>query len=140
MKVLVDTSVWSLALCRKHVSSDSPVVAELAELVREGRATILGAIRQELLSGVRTSAQFETLRERLAAFPDYLVTTDSYERAATFFNQCRSRGVAGSSTDFLICAVGASGRLPIFTMDQDFERFARILPIEIHRVQTALLQ
>ena len=49
MNVLVDTSVWSLALRRKPrelSAAEQPVVEELADLTREGRARIIGLIRQ----------------------------------------------------------------------------------------------
>lgn len=39
------------------------------------------------------------------------------ERAAEFYNHCRNKGVQGSNTDFLICAVAARFKTPIFTTD-----------------------
>ena len=69
MNVLVDTSVWSLALRRK-AKRNPEIVDELTELVREGRVVMTGPVRQELLSGIKADAQFRTLRERLRAFPD----------------------------------------------------------------------
>ena len=56
MMVLVDTPVWSLALRRRpeHLSGSQPGLANaLADLIREGRAQMVGPIRQELLSGIR---------------------------------------------------------------------------------------
>lgn len=47
MNILVNTSVWSLAL-RRAKRLDSAVSAELAELIREGRVVMLGAVRQEV--------------------------------------------------------------------------------------------
>jgi len=58
MNVLVDTSVWSLALRRKNESlttNERFLVTELSELIREGRARVIGLVRQELLSGIKTS-------------------------------------------------------------------------------------
>ena len=55
MNILVDTSVWSLALRRKTESLNATerfLVAELSELIREGRARLVGLVRQELLSGI----------------------------------------------------------------------------------------
>ena len=66
MNVLVDTSVWSLAL-RRNKPRGTAEERELTELIREGRVAIIGPIRQELLSGVKTLAQFRTLRDRLRA-------------------------------------------------------------------------
>lgn len=130
MKVLVDASVWSLAL-RRRLAVEDPAVFELRKLIREMRAEILGPIRQELLSGIRETAQFEKLRSRLAAFQDLPLETGDHELAAEFFNSCRSRGIQGSNTDFLICAVAVRRRMPILTTDLDFPAFARHLPIHL---------
>jgi hypothetical protein len=92
----------------------------------------MGPIRQELLSGVRTAAGFERLRDHLEPFPDLSLLTRDFEDAARFFNICRGRGVQGSNTDFLICAVAHRHELPIYTTDRDFERFAAVLPIRLH--------
>ena len=130
MKVLVDTSVWSLALRRSRMAP-VPEVLELRSLIEEGRVAVIGPIRQELLSGVRNAAAFQSLREHLQAFPDETLETADFERAAEHFNACRTRGVQGSNTDFLICAAAERRGLPILTTDEDFQRFARLLPIEL---------
>ena len=132
MKVLVDTAVWSLAFRRRRHVVESAEASQLVELVLDSRVAIIGAIRQELLSGMKEHTQFENVRERLRAFPDTEVTSADYEEAAAFFNRCRAKGVQGSNTDFLICAVAARNEFSIFTTDEDFVRFARILPIVLH--------
>lgn len=131
MNVVVDTSVWCLAL-RRQRSSTAAEVLELAELIREGRAALLGPVRQELLSGVPVARQYETLRQYLRAFPDVALEAEDYEEAAAYFNRCRSRGVQGSNTDFLICAAAARRRFTILTTDTDFAHFGKLLPIELH--------
>ena len=131
MKVLVDTSVWSLAL-RRRGGADRPEAVELRSLIDEGRVAMIGLIRQELLSGVRTHAAFEQLRDHLRPFSDESLETGDFERAAEHFNTCRARGLQGSNADFLICAVAERRGVPIFTTDADFVRFAKILPIAIH--------
>ncbi len=138
MNVIVDTSVWSLALRRRRLTF-SVEARELAELVREGRASMLGPIRQELLSGVRSDEQFETLRDHLRAFPDVALAAEDYEEAASFFNKCRAKGIQGSNTDYLICAVAARRGFGILTTDTDFEHFARVLPIELHHPRVSAL-
>ncbi|MEO5896637.1 MAG: PIN domain nuclease [Vicinamibacterales bacterium] len=112
MKVLVDTSVWSLAL-RRRARPDAPEA-------------------QELLSGIRMSESFERLRDHLRHFPDEPLAAADFERAAEHFNKCLALGVRGSNTDFLICAVGERRNLPILTTDADFVRFAAVLPITLH--------
>ena len=130
--MLVDTPIWSLALRRRSRSANDLAAAELASLIQDGRAALIGAVRQELLSGIRERVHFERVREHLRAFPDVEVTRDDYEQAASFFNICRTKGVQGSNTDFLICAIAARDGLAIFTTDADFTHFARMLPITLH--------
>ena len=135
MKVLVDTSVWSLALHRNQ-PADTGVVTELVELIREVRGQMIGPVRQELLSGIKSQVPFYKLRNHLRAFPDLEITSSDYESASEFFNLCRAKGIQGSNTDFLICAIAARHKIPIFTTDQDFTQFQPHLPIMLYRPRT----
>jgi predicted nucleic acid-binding protein len=131
VNVLVDTSIWSLALRRKahHLNpAERATVAELTSLIQEGRARIIGLIRQELLSGIKTSSQYEKLRTVLRSFPDEPIGTADYEAAAKAGNDCRARGVA----DILICAIAIARDWSIFATDPDFKSYARILPLKLH--------
>ncbi len=132
MNVLVDTSVWSLAL-RRRAPRKTSVERELTELIGEGRVLMLGAIRQELLSGIRTVEQFKKLRDSLRSFPDEPLSQEDYEDAANCFNRCRVKGIQGSNTDFLLCAVALRRTVPIFTTDDDFRGFAKHLRLELHQ-------
>ncbi len=135
MNVLVDTSIWSLALRRKAQDlnpAERATVAELTLLVQEGRARIIGLVRQELLSGIKTSSQYEKLRGVLRSFPDEPVATQDYEAAAKAGNECRARGVAVSVSDILICAIAIARDWSIFATDPDFKSYARILPLKLH--------
>lgn len=133
MRVLVDTSVWSLALRRGRPAA-TVVVQELAKLVREDRVVIIGPIRQEVLSGVKRTEQFQRLREHLQAFPDLHLETADFEEAASCFNRCRAKGIQGSNTDFLMCAVASRRDLAIFTEDGDFPEFHSVLSFSLHQL------
>jgi len=135
MIVLADTPVWSLALRRRpeHLSShERQLTRALAELIREGRVEMLGPIRQELLSGIREEAQFRKLRDYLRAFPEHALEAADYEEAAHMNNRCRSRGIAGSAVDFLLCAAAHRRGWAIFTIDRDFQNYARVLSVRLH--------
>lgn len=133
MKVLVDTPVWSLALRKQpKTEADERTVKELGELIRESRVVMIGPIRQEILSGLSDEGKFETLREKLRAFGDEMLTTEHFEVAATFSNRCRRQGIQGSHTDFLLCAVSVKGDYSIFTLDKDFDRYREHLGIRLH--------
>lgn len=132
MNVVVDTSIWSLAL-RRSAPVEPAIVGELRALIAERRAQLLGPIRQEVLSGIKDGRQFDRLRDHLASFPDLRLDVDDYVLAAAFFNTCRAKGIQGSNTDFLICAASASRHLTIFTTDRDFIGYAAELPIALHQ-------
>jgi len=137
MMVLVDTPVWSLALRRRTEqlsAEEMRLTKALAELIREGRAEMVGPIRQELLSGIREEAQFRKLRDYLRAFQELPLETADYEEAASMNNRCRARGVAGSAVDFLICAVAHRRSWAILTTDRDFENYAKVLPVRLQKI------
>jgi predicted nucleic acid-binding protein len=135
MNVLVDTSVWSLALRRKPGTlgdNERLLIIELSELVREGRAKVIGLVRQELLSGIKSNEQYERLRLYLRAFRDEPIDTSDYEEAAKTGNRCRAKGIAVSIVDVLLCAVTMRRDWSIFTTDPDFSHYKRVLPLSIH--------
>ena len=140
MMVLVDTPVWSLALRRKPEdlnARERALTRALAELIREGRAQIMGAIRQELLSGIREEDRFEKLRGYLHAFDEPKLDVGDYEEAARMHNRCRTRGIAGSAIDFLICATAHRRNWQVFTTDRDFERYGKVLGVGLYSVGRA---
>jgi len=128
MKVLVDTSVWSLVLRRKE---QSETAKKLTDLILSALVVMIGPVRQELLSGISNKDIFDMLKAKLEAFDDYPVTTQEYVTAAQFNNTCRKHGIQGSHTDFLICAVAHNNNLHIFTSDKDFDNYAKYLPIRL---------
>ena len=135
MKVIVDTSVWSLAL-RRNEPQEDVYVLELQELIKEARAQLIGPVRQELLSGIKSTKQFNLLKKHLRVFKEIEMQTEDYELAAEFFNTARTNGIQGSNTDFLICAISNRHKLPILSTDKDFINFKSVLPIVLHKTRT----
>lgn len=134
MKVLVDTSVWSLAFRRRGGSlnpDEQRTLERWKALVNSGAAVLMGPIRQELLSGIPHHADFDSLLEVLSSFEEIPVLSADYVMAARFFNRCRSKGISGTFVDLLICAVAHRTDLPIFAHDRDFDRYAEHLPIRL---------
>jgi predicted nucleic acid-binding protein len=137
MLVLVDTPVWSLALRRMSTNlnpREQRLTTALQELIRDGRAQLLGPVRQELLSGIRQEPSFRKLRDQLRAFDEPHLEVSDYEEAAHINNQCRSRGIAGSAIDFLISAAASRRDWQVFTTDHDFTRYASVIPLKLYQV------
>jgi predicted nucleic acid-binding protein len=134
MSVLVDTSVWSLALRRKKQdlgADEQRLVAALNGLIVRARVHMIGPVRQELLSGISEPAAYERLRNHLRAFPDFVLDTFDFELAAELSNRCRKAGLQGSHTDFLLCAVAERHSMEVFSADKDFAGFARVLSVRL---------
>jgi predicted nucleic acid-binding protein len=132
--ILVDTPVWSLALRRKRsdlAPEEMRTVDAFSRMIEDGRVELLGAVRQELLSGLREDAQFRKLRDYLRDFPDANVSTPDYEEAAHSNNRCRQAGIAASPTDMLLCAIAIRHKREIFTTDRDFTNYSRVLPFHL---------
>lgn len=130
MKVIIDSSIWSLSL-RRQKHKKEIVSEKLMQIIEDGRIVMLGAIRQEILSGIKVKNHFELLKKYLRAFPDLLLKYRDYELAAEFFNICRAKGVQGSNTDFLICAAAVNNDFSIYTSDKDFDLFKKHIPIQM---------
>ena len=129
--IIIDTCIWSLAL-RGSKPRDLKVAAILTQLIEQNRATILGPIRQEVLSGYSEFEKFNELKNRLVHFPNETILDVDYETAAEYSNLCRRNGIQGSHIDFLICAVAVRTKMKIYTTDKDFSKYANYLPISIY--------
>ena len=135
MKVLVDTSVWSLALRKKEYSEeDKKVIIKLTKMIRQLNLVMIGPIRQEILSGIKNKDIFEELKTKIGIFEDLAIMTQDYELAAEYFNECRNHGIQGSHVDYLICAVAVNNKLKIFTLDNDFVQYQKYIPINIEKI------
>ena len=135
MTVLVDTTIWSLALRRRPgdlSAVERRLVSAWKSLVRANEAALVGPVRQEVLSGVREESQFRGLQERLAAFPYVEIAPGDYDRAASFFNACRANGIVGTPIDLLLCAVASRLGMPVLTTDQDFLSYSKHVPVRLH--------
>jgi predicted nucleic acid-binding protein len=131
MKLLADTSVWSLALRRRKTASLSTeerrLAALLAEAVSDGRVVMIGPIRQELLSGIKEQSQFEKVKNALQAFRDEPVDSSDYEEAARLYNLCRNRRVECAPIDILIAAVAVRHKWQVLANDTALNKCIEVI-------------
>lgn len=125
MSLLVDTSVWSLALRRDA----PPALPEIRELTRalEAGATILstGLVLQELLQGFGGPKDGRLILDRFAALPLLVPDRQDHIDAAALRNRCRSRGVQIGTIDALLAQLCIRHRLMMLSTDKDFAAIAR---------------
>jgi hypothetical protein len=83
----------------RYKNPDPELTMRLNELIADGRAAIIGPIRQEFLSGIASPKQFRQRERSLSAFEDIPLETEHFIKAAEFANICRSQGIHGSTID-----------------------------------------
>lgn len=135
MKVLVDTCIWSHAFRSKKPEFEAQVKI-LETLITSQRVLIIGAIRQEILSGYSDLNKFELLKTKLSYFENTPILDEDYIIAAKFYNECRQKGIQGSHIDLLICAVAVRLNVQILTSDKDFGFYQQRLPIKLYPATT----
>ncbi len=135
MKVLIDTPIWSYAL-RSRKEEYQNLIEQLESLIIDQRALIIGPIRQEILSGYSDLRKFKILKEKLSYFENTPIQDSDYETAAELYHQCRRKGIQGSHIDFLICAIALRLDVPIFTTDNDFLQYKRVISIKLFKKES----
>lgn len=133
MSLLVDTSVWSLAL-RRDVPVDVAEVRVLGDALSGGESVaVTGVILQELLQGV-VPARVRTQITRTFAALEYLSPSrQDHIAAADLRNTLRSRGVQVGTIDALIAQVARAGGHTLLTTDQDFHLAAEHVELRLWR-------
>ena len=131
MNVLVDTSVWSLAL-RRDAPPDVREVRVLTECLKRGEFLFTtGIILQELLQGFRGPKQRERLIERLSEFPLIVPDLSDHVQAAELQTICRRKGIQVGTIDGLLAQLAIRHELELLTTDRDFKLIARHFPLRL---------
>ena len=131
MSLLVDTSVWSLAL-RRDAQNDTPEVRRLRDaLASQESIYTTGLVLQELLQGFRGPKARDAIVERFAALPMIVPDRDDHIAAAEVRNTCRRRGVQVGTIDALLIRLCLRHDLLLLTTDSDFHYAARHVPLQV---------
>lgn len=125
MKILVDTSVWSLLLARKK-PSDHAAARYLKEKIAEGSPLyITGIIFQEILQGIRSDAHYQKIIGYLLNFEFLELTVSIHQKAADIYRRCRKNGILIGTIDALLAACSIHYQASILTTDEDFVRIKK---------------
>jgi predicted nucleic acid-binding protein len=131
VKVLVDTSVLSLALRRRTVRPER-LVDMLMRLIEDGQSVYLtGIVLQEILQGVKDRAQLARLEHILDEFPLLEPNRQTYKQAARLFSKCHSAGVQVATVDCLIASVAIDNVCHLLTGDTDFKKIAAVSKLQL---------
>jgi hypothetical protein len=125
MSMLVDTSVWSLALRRDAEQTGPEVEALRHALLGTAQVFTTGLVLQELLQGFAGPRSRAQLLERLSALAFLQPDREDHIEAAEVRNSCRRRGLQVGTIDALLIQLCRRNDLVLLTTDQDFRAAAK---------------
>ena len=133
MKVIVDTSIWSLAL-RRQSHIQNPEAETLKKIIRNGEDIyLIGIILQEILQGIRKAKDFARLKKYLDAFPLLEIKREPYIKAAELKNHLSKKGIQISTIDALIASAAIVNDCCLYTNDKDFDHIAKHSQLKLFR-------
>jgi predicted nucleic acid-binding protein len=136
MTLLVDTSVWSLAL-RRDTEAAVPEVGHLKQALLGAEVVVTtGLVLQELLQGFAGPKSQKQIVERFAALPLLQPEREDHVEAAALRNACRRAGVQVGTIDALLAQLCIRYDLTLLTTDQDFVHAARHCPLRVWSART----
>ena len=135
MRVLVDTSVWSLAL-RKKGPADHPSVRALSSLLLAGEDVFLvGVVLQEVLQAFRSERPFQTIATHLEPFALLPLERSDFVAAASLHRRCAGKGLTTSTVDCQIATAAIRHNCRLLSADDDFKRIARVSDLKLFELK-----
>jgi predicted nucleic acid-binding protein len=129
--LLVDTSVWSLALRRDSTLGSKEVIALREALDGADSVVTTGLVLQELLQGFNGPKAKEAIIERFGALPLIQPDRQDHVAAAEVRNACRRGGVQIGTIDALLVQLCGRYELTLLSSDKDFTNAARHVPFKL---------
>jgi len=123
--LLVDTSVWSLALRRDARAEGVEVQALRTALAGNQSVVTTGLILQELLRGFSGPRARREIIEKFSALPLIPPDRQDHIEAAELRNRCRRAGVQIGTIDALLIQLCARHDLIMLTTDRDLRLATR---------------
>ena len=131
MSLLVDTSVWSMAL-RRDSPADLLEVRALADALEAGELVVTtGLVLQEILQGFSGPRSREAILDRFNALPFLIPDRTDYIDAASLRNECRRRGIQVGTIDALLATLCIHHGLKMLSADADFRLIAEVAPLSV---------
>lgn len=131
MTLLVDTSVWSLALRRDGTQDAKEVLALREALTGADSVVTTGLVLQELLQGFNGPKAKEAIIERFGALPLIQPDRQDHVAAAEVRNACRRGGVQIGTIDALLIQLCGRYEMTLLSSDKDFANAARHVPFRL---------
>ena len=125
--IVVDTSVWISALRNRQAQE----ALHLAELLDQDVVAIAVPTRIEILAGARATEQ-PRLSRLLSALPTLHPSDVTWQRIEQWLGGIKRAGDWFGVADLLIAGIAAENSAPVWSLDSDFTRMAKLRLIDLH--------
>ena len=116
-KVIIDTSAW-IDFFRNLTGAVGDAVARLVE---QDQAVMTGPVLAELIQGLKTDRESETLSDLLGVLPFADASRTDWEKTGALLRKLRRRGITVPLTDALIAVVARRHKCSVLTLDRHFD-------------------
>lgn len=123
--IFVDTSVW-VGFLRAR---DAALVAHVRTVLDTEEVALAAPVRIEILSGA-SRRDLPRLRRLFEAFALFLPSDSTWQLVDDWLDRAARASQRFGAMDLLIAALAAEQRAPIWSLDRDFERMARLGLVE----------
>jgi predicted nucleic acid-binding protein len=121
-RFLPDTCAWIDFFNNRQ----TPLAIALERLLVQGEVHTCGAVKYELVQGVRTGAEEKILLHALQAVTHLEMTELLWIKAGRLSGALRKKGVTIPFSDILIALLALENDLTILTVDRHFEQVAGV--------------
>jgi predicted nucleic acid-binding protein len=131
--IFVDSSVWISAFR----DGKSPEALGLTRLLDSGEVALSIPVYLEVLARAVAREKRYHLRRALSALPVFYPSTETWARIGKWIERAADRGDRFGIRDLLVASIAADRNAPLWSLDVDFERMARLFQfIELFRPGT----
>ena len=128
--IFVDSSVWISAF-RDGKSLEA---RGLARLLDSDDVALSIPVYLEVLTRAVTHENRYQLRSALSALPVFYPSTETWARIGKWVERAADRGSRFGIRDLLVASIAADRSAPVWSLDVDFERMARLFQfVELFR-------
>jgi predicted nucleic acid-binding protein len=123
---VVDTSAWVDFLRGNRAAGE-----RVGRLLSAGAVVVSGPIQAEVLSGAKTSAEYERLRRLFEALIRVTDPPGVWDRVGEYRFALARSGFQAEIVDLAVAVTALSAGYRLLTRDRDFARIRTVVPIEL---------
>jgi tRNA(fMet)-specific endonuclease VapC len=126
VKIIIDTSVWI-----EYFRNNKDFVQFIEENLDMENIYITGPIISELLQGVRSSKEYESLSESLEGLPYENTVYDDWKKSGQILFDLKKKAITIPVTDAIIGSVALRLNAAILSLDSHFKHISGLKMLEI---------